>query len=214
VRREGLRFCAIFSAVLAFISLVWLMRASLGLDRHFVAVMPLSATFVAEGIVALAHGVNRVVRVAVAKYDNAYLASRAAAAAVVGGLAAGTFALDAQLLSRWMGDWRHASEDAWPDRRAVAAYLREHAGGTVFCEEPTIEVLSGLPRDRFDRGGLTDDKGIARVRAAASREGAVYVAGWAASVKGVRSLGEIVLRPPGARSDDDGLIVVRVLAGR
>src|ERR1019366_6671873 len=53
-REQGARFVLILAAGLAFVSLTWVQRSSLGLDRHFVAVVPLYATFAAQGIAVIA----------------------------------------------------------------------------------------------------------------------------------------------------------------
>ena len=54
---KGARFVLVLTACLAFVSFSWVMRSSLGLDRHFVEVVPLYATFAAQGAAAIADGV-------------------------------------------------------------------------------------------------------------------------------------------------------------
>jgi hypothetical protein len=211
VRREGLRFCAVFSAILAFVTLTWIARGSLGLDRHFVAIVPLYATLIAEGIVQLAQWIERLVAPPARLGSQAFLASRAFGVFVLGGLATATFATSAQLLVRWMGDWRRASEESWVDRREIAAELRETSKGLIFCDEPTIEVLSGLPRERFDRRSTNDDDGARRLVDAASRDGVAYVVAWAPNAKRALGLGTLAYRPPWWTHETyDGLLLVRV----
>ena len=55
-RRLGRWFVLVPLACLGFLTLTWLMRGSLGLDRHFVVLVPLYATFVSMGIVTIADG--------------------------------------------------------------------------------------------------------------------------------------------------------------
>ncbi|MFI5302377.1 MAG: hypothetical protein ACHREM_30150, partial [Polyangiales bacterium] len=210
VRREGWRFCAVFSAILAFVTATWMARGSLGLDRHFVAIAPFYATMIAEGIVALGQTIERLVAGPARRGSQAFLASRAAGVFVVAGLAAATLSTSAQLLDRWMNDWRHASEDTWIDRREIAARLALTPKGTIFCDEPTIEVLSGLPRDRFDRRSTNDEEGARRLADAASRDGVAYVATWAPNAKRALGLGALDYRPGWASEKYDGLILVRV----
>ena len=59
VRQQGGRFVLVLAACLGFVSLTWVMRSSLGLDRHFVCVVPLYATFAAQGATVIADGVAR-----------------------------------------------------------------------------------------------------------------------------------------------------------
>jgi hypothetical protein len=208
IARRGLRFCGPFLAVLGFVTFAWVMRSSLGLDRHFVALVPFYATLIAEGAVAIAGLCAAVVSRIARGSEHAYLAAGAARASVVAGLACFVFVTTWGYLGEWMTNWRHASEDAWPDRRALADWLHTlPPQTTIFCDEATIEVLSGLDRHRFDRVGVADP---ARVKRRAEAEGEVYVVSWAAPLKPMRKIGEVAYRPPGNWKDDEGLIVLRV----
>ncbi|MEO7095956.1 MAG: hypothetical protein ABI175_22030, partial [Polyangiales bacterium] len=90
-RREGLRFCAVFLGVLGFVTLAWVMRSSLGLDRHFVALVPFYATLIAHGIVVVADGVGWLAGRVTAHYEHAFLVGGAARAAVIAGLCSAVF---------------------------------------------------------------------------------------------------------------------------
>ncbi|GAC1365126.1 MAG: hypothetical protein NVSMB47_16540 [Polyangiales bacterium] len=208
LRREGLRFCTPFLAVLGFVSLAWVMRSSLGLDRHFVALVPLYATFVAHGIVAVADAIGRATGWLSRRSEHAFLAAGSVRAAVIAGLCCATFALAGSMLDDWMTSWRHASEEIWPERRLLAGYLRTlPPAATIFCDEAAVEVFSGLDRRRFERVGVGDPR---RVQARADREGVVYVVTWPPGLPALRPLGEVVWRPPGVSSPDEGLTALRV----
>ena len=208
VRREGARFCAVFLAVLGFVTLAWVMRSSLGLDRHFVALVPLYATLIAHGIVVLADAFGVVAGRVTAVSEHAFLVSGSARAAVIAGLSCAVFLGSYQNLDEWMTNFRHASEEGWTDRRMLADWLhRLPTGAVIFCDEPTIEVLSGLDRHRFERIGAVDP---VRVKRRAELEGEVWVASWAAALGPMRKIGEVVYRPPGPWKENEGLEVVRV----
>jgi hypothetical protein len=208
VRREGMRFCAVFVAVLGFVTLAWVMRSSLGLDRHFVALVPLYATLIAHGIVVLADGIAWLAGKVTARSEHAFLVAGSARAAIVAGLCCAVFLGAYQNLSDWMTNFRHASEEGWTDRRLLAEWLHglpERA--VIFCDEPTIEVLSGLDRHRFERIGAVDP---VRVKKRAEVDGEAYVVSWAAALAPMRKVGVVVYRPPGPWKEDEGLEVVRV----
>jgi hypothetical protein len=213
LRREGARFFLVYLALLAFVTLTWVLRSSLGLDRHFVVLVPFYATLMANGVIALGEAVHLGVRRAVGGSQHAFLAPGAARAAVIAGLAFAGYATSYGLLQRWMRDFRNASEQAWPDRRAVAAFLAAlpvtpEGGPTIFCDEPTVEVLSGLDGRRFDRRSLDAPEAKARI-AAASLHGEVYVATWAAKALLLDKVSVLAFRPPGATARDEGLVVLR-----
>ena len=206
-KRDGMRFCAVFLAVLGFVTFAWIMRSSLGLDRHFVALVPFYATLIGNGVVVLADAIGKIVERLARGAEHAFLAVGSARAAVIAGLCCAMFVDGAVNLARWMDNWRHASEEGWPDRRLIAGYLRALPGApTIFCDEATVELLSGLDRHRFERVGVADPT---RVAARAAEQGVVYVVSWAPNLKGVAPLGVVVFRPSGS-TDAVGLEVLRV----
>ncbi len=210
-RREGLRFCGLYLALLAFITFSWLMRSSLGLDRHFVVLVPFYATLMASGAVAIGEFVGTRIKPLVVRSEHAFLAPGAARAAVIAGLGFAAYGTSWELLRRWMRDWTNASEQAWPDRRAVAAFVAElPKDALIFCDEPTIEVLSGLPRQRFDRRPVDSREARARYRTTPQ----AYIVTWAVRALPITRDGEATIAyvPPGVRKPDEGLVVLRVLS--
>jgi hypothetical protein len=209
-RQQGRRFVLVFVACLGFVTLSWVMRSSLGLDRHFVAIVPLYATFAAQGAAALADGAARV------------MARRAAAsrAALAGRSLAHMLALLALVglgieLHVWMGFWRASIVRGWPDRAALGEYLRAlPVTSKIFCDDATLEITSGIDRHRFDRHWVDDPHTWALVDDLARTEGAVYVATWRRKLRGHESAGKIEFRAGFDATDsaDTGVAVMRVAA--
>jgi hypothetical protein len=202
VRDQGARFVAVLAACLAFISFSWITRSSLGLDRHFVVVVPLYATFAAQGAVAVADGLARLL----GRTPAQWLAG-SVAVVLLGGLA---LELDV-----WMGFWRGSISRGWPDRAALGAYLRKvPAQSTIFCDDATLEILSGLDRRRFDRHWLDDPHTWDLVAQAASAGERPYVATWSRKLAGHDSLGQVVFHAGQEPNDaTTGLAVMRITEG-
>ncbi len=180
VREQGARFVLLMAAPLGFVSLSWITRAMLGLDRHFVCIVPLYATFAAQGAAAIAD--------VTARLGRRFMGLRGAALwgrCVAGLLACGALAGLAVQLDVWMGFWRASIARGWPERTAIAAYLRSLPGASVvFCDEATIEIPSGLDRRRFDRHWIDDPHTWDLIREAARARGVVYVATWRRKLHG------------------------------
>ena len=139
IRQQGGRFVLVLTACLGFVSLTWVMRSSLGLDRHFVCVVPLYATFAAQGTVVLAD--------AVARWSGRAQAGRVAGAVLGVGMLAGLLVQ----LDVWMGYWRDSIARGWPPRVGLARYLEGLPEGTeIYCDDATIEAL-----DRASIGGAS-----------------------------------------------------------
>jgi hypothetical protein len=220
VREQGARFVLVFASCLAFVSLTWVMRSQLGLDRHFVAVVPLYATFAAQGVAALADGATRLARrrtsgrAAEGREADAERATRAGRR-VAWGLAVAAFAGMLLALDVWMGFWRGSIERGWPRRIEFGAYLRTlPEGPTIFCDDATLEILSGVDRRRFDRHWTDDAHTWDLVSIAARATGVAYVATWADKLRGHEAAGAVVFRVRDNDSDASSeMAVMRVKGG-
>lgn len=180
-------------ACLGFITLVWLMRGSLGLDRHFVSVIPLYATAMALGVEIAAESAGK------------WLAPRWPFLI----LSAGALVWVSLGLSIWMGHWRGAIVGGYRDRLEVAAFLRSLPDDPlIFCDEATVEVLSGLDRTRFVRRSIDRPAVRARILEQASAQ-TTFVASWLGKLEPLREHGTIVFRPAGAPAGE-GLAVLRI----
>jgi hypothetical protein len=207
-RQQGARFVLVLAACLGFVTLSWMKRAMLGLDRHFVCIVPLYATFAAQGAAAIADGAARVVGRATSERAAALWGRTVAGVLACASLAALLVQLDV-----WMGFWRASIARGWPDRAAVAAYLRSLPGAPiVFCDEATIEIPSGLDRRRFDRHWIDDPHTWELVEQTARERGVAYVATWRRKLRGHERAGDIVFRAghDPAQEDSSSVAVMRV----
>lgn len=210
LRREGVRFFVVYLAVLGFVTLTWLLRSSLGLDRHFVVLVPFYATLIGNGIVAIGAFIDDFLRRPMRASVHAFAVSGALRAAVIAGLACAVFANTWSILEVWMRDWTNASRGAWPDRREIAALIADlPSDALIFCDEPTVEILSGVDRHRIDRRQLDDSRAPGWVHAAVARGAKVYVATWAGKLGRLGVHGPILARSPGT-SGTAGFVLLRV----
>jgi len=187
-KQQGARFVLVLAACLGSITLSWLQRSSLGLDRHFVVVVPLYGALAAQGLAVIG--------------DRAqWLAQRVSTTtiSVVAGrslfctLGAGALGALALLTVRWMDIWHASVARGWPERERLGAFLRSlPPEGRIFCDDATFEILSGVDRRRFDRHWTDDPHTWDLITSAARRAGVAYVATWREKVVGHEQLGSIV----------------------
>jgi hypothetical protein len=212
-RQQGARFVLVLAACLGFVSLTWMNRSTLGLDRHFVAVIPLYATFAAQGVAAIAEHVGRWVGSRAS--DRA---ARATARALAGTLSIGAVAALGVMLGVWMTFWRAAIDHGWPERVALGAYVRSlPQGPTIFCDDATLEILSGLDRRRFDRHWIDDSHTWDLIDRTAQTGGVAYVATWQRKLRDHETAGQVVFHATDTPADESsGVTVMRILpdAGR
>ena len=207
VRQQGARFVAVQIACLGFVSLAWVMRSTLGLDRHFVAVSPVYSTFAAQGLATVAEAVTGF-------FGRFVRPRRAVFAGSVAGCALVVFSLAGLCISLglWMGFWRESIQRGWPERVAVGGYLRSlPPATTIFCDDATVEILSGLDRRRFDRHWIDDPHTWEIVGDVARARGVAYVATWSRKLRGHDDSGIVVFRSGAPGGDpNSGLAVMRV----
>jgi hypothetical protein len=116
-------------------------------------------------------------------------------------------------LDVWMGFWRASIVRGWPERAALAAYMRAlPARDTIFCDDATLEILSGLDRRRFDRHWVEDPHTWGLIDDEARAEGAVYVATWRRRLAGHEADGDIEFSAGADPTDPDhtGVAIMRV----
>jgi hypothetical protein len=215
VRQQGSRFVLVLASCLGFVSLTWVLRSSLGLDRHFVVVVPLYAIFAAQGAASIADTTARwATRLGGQSKD---LDRGAAVGRALGGLLSLSSLVGlGAVTTLWMGVWRGAVERGFPEREAIGRYLRTlPASCTIFCDDATIEILSGLDRRRFDRHWVDDPHTWDLVTAVARRQEVAYVATWRRKLVGHESAGTITFRAGVIEGEPaSGVGVMRVDAGR
>ena len=117
-------------------------------------------------------------------------------------------------LAVWMGFWRASIARGWPERAALGKYLRTLPdSSTIFCDDATLELSSGIDRRRFDRHWVDDPHTWDLVGDVARVRGVAYVATWRRKFRGHESAGKIVFRAGSDPSDLEGtgLAVMRVL---
>jgi hypothetical protein len=186
LKKEGIWWVALPTAVVFFLTLSSLTRSQLGLDRHFFAVVPFAATWAAHGVAQVASWVG---------------ASSARLTAPTFALLAGCMVGSALLrLETWMGEWRDVTRAALPDARAAGQFLRTTPPASVIvCDEASVEVLSGLPSERFVRAHVAE--GFRHQVAELSRGRDVFVVSRASRVAALEGWGSLAFGAPDAPSE-------------
>jgi len=177
LRRHGVWLVAPGVALLAFLTASSLTRSQLGLDRHFTSVVPFAATWIAHGLARIAS--------LVASLTQPALGS--ARARCVGALALAPFLLSTtQRLSDGLDGWLETTRVGLRQERDIARSLRSApAEARILCADASIEVLSELAPERFER--LSVARQLEARIAQLAPEGDVYVVQRAKQLRGLGS---------------------------
>jgi hypothetical protein len=156
-RKQGIWFVALPLGVLFFLTVSSLTRSQLGLDRHFLSVLPFAAVWVAHGAAHLAEWLALAQVRLRGSAPGGPLLAQAPAALDVGtwSFCLISLALCFGMLVRCLGsmrDWQDVTRAALADARHAGQFLQSTAPASlIVCDEATVEVLSGLPSSRFLR---------------------------------------------------------------
>jgi hypothetical protein len=145
-QRHGVWLVAPGLSLIAFLTLSSLSRSQLGLDRHFLSVVPFATTWIAQGIVRCAEAVGTAL--GRRHTDTPGRLTHVLLAVVAGAVLTGS----TLRLGSSSRAWQDATRNALPEPRALARFLRSTpASSLLVCAEASIEVLSELDRQRFLR---------------------------------------------------------------
>jgi hypothetical protein len=144
-RQSGVWFVAPGLGIVAFLTLSSLSHSQLGLDRHFLSVVPFAATWIAHGLACVAEWLAAAVRLRRQVRVEAVFTLLGVCVCIGAAL---------RLRASFAG-WWELTRSALAQPRAVAAFLRSTpASSLILCDEASVEVLSGLDRSRFIRAHL------------------------------------------------------------
>lgn len=200
--------------VLGFITLGHLTRATLGLERHFVAVLPLYAALMAAGARSLAD----TIRAALFERERlrwlADTATRDALQVTLSGVL--LFGVYGRALP-WVRHWSETVSTRFAAEAEVARHLdRAPASARIYCENPVLEALVRFRGDHVERGLLDDAAFRERIITAAER-GDAYVAATLERVSLAALPGKIEyraerppVREPSPWDGNGDLVVLRV----
>ena len=175
LRRHGVWLVAPGVALLAFLTASSLTRSQLGLDRHFTSVVPFAATWIAHGLLRLASLVT----------SRTLPALGSTRARCVGTLVLAPFLVSlTQRLSDGLEGWLDTTREGLRVQREIARSLRgAPPEARILCADASIEVLSELAPERFER--LSVARQIAGRVAQLAPSGDVYVVQRADVLRGV-----------------------------
>jgi len=186
-RRAGAWFVVPGLGIVAFLTLSSISRSQLGLDRHFLSVVPFAATWLAHGLALASEWLVARRWLPGAPRRGLTFATLSACVATGAALRLGSSS----------SGWWELTRTALAEPRAVAEFLRgTPESSLIFCDEAAVEVLSGLDRSRFVRAHL--DERAAALVAESTRSRDVYV------VNRARRLGAFLHAGPASYGAIDG----------
>ncbi len=127
--------------ILIFITLSWVTKSNLGLNRHFTSLIPLYAVMAGYGIDAI-----------IGKFEDSN--KTGLAEKIVSALLIMTVTIYAVI---WLYQYKLNNNKNFEGRFKAAEYLKTLEGSApIICNDPMIEIFSGLDYRRFDHFFMAD----------------------------------------------------------
>ncbi|MBI5403671.1 MAG: hypothetical protein HY959_09730 [Ignavibacteriae bacterium] len=172
------------AGILAFITFSWMMKSNLGLNRHFVSLIPVYS-------VLAAYGILNVIKYFEERNILSNLNIRKSLPAVILLLCAG-------YLVMWLYIWQTDNKDGYPERKSAIEFFKTiEDGKTIFCNDAVFEILSGLEMERFNHVWMENNPAAyTTIKRAADKEGFIYIITSEDKIHNVKSLGKIIYTSP------------------
>jgi hypothetical protein len=175
-------------SILIFITLSWILKSNLGLNRHFVSLIPVYAVLMANGVLFLASFFQNQIffRLTEFRFLKFFTATRI--------LIIILFITSAFYLSMWLSIWRNTFGIGYPEREEAAVYLNSlNPGKTIYCNDAIVEIFSNLDYKRFNHIWMDTTPNLSELlREEANKEGELYVVTSEDKIKNLNGTGKIV----------------------
>lgn len=190
------------AGILAFITLSWIMKSNLGLDRHFVSLIPLYSTLTAYGI---ANAINYLKKLNI---KNKILNPENIKFTILTIIFISTLIY----LVMWLYIWQNNFKEGFPERKSAAEYLKNIPDNkTIFCNDAIVEVFSDIDFRRFNHIWMENNPGATEmILQKANTGGYVYVISTPDKWKNINFIGEKIYQSSTNIKTNSTILILRV----
>ncbi len=188
--------------ILIFITLSWMMKSNLGLNRHFVALIPLYSVLTAYGMQNVIEHLN----------GSSLKSNFLKKINIRNSLLAAVFISCMIYLTMWLYIWSNNYESGYPEKKTTAEFLRNIPdSNTIFCNDAIVEIFSEIDYRRFNRTWLEDNTDASEIIfQTAKKENYVCVVIPDNKWKNIRGIGEILYQSPMEKNTNQRLLILKV----
>ncbi|MFA5405159.1 MAG: hypothetical protein WC358_09510 [Ignavibacteria bacterium] len=188
--------------ILIFITLSWMMKSNLGLNRHFVALIPLYSTLTAYGILAVTNYLKEFSAKSkfLSKFNIKY------------SLLIIVFVSCLIYLIMWLYIWNRNFKTGYPDKISTAEYLKSIPDNkTIFCNDAIVEIFSEIDFHRFNRTWMDNNPdALESIIRTAQKEDYVYVVITNDKWKNIKNIGDIIYKSPVNKEISTSILIIKI----
>ena len=190
------------TGILVFITVSWMMKSNLGLNRHFVSLISFYSVLSAYGILNVSQDLQ--------KYFKSK--KRFKSINIKKSLLTIIFITCISYLVMWLYIWQADNTEGFPERKAAVEYFKTIDNGkTVFCNDAIFEISSNLDMKRFNHVWMENNPAaFETIKQFARNEGNVYIITSTNKIQNLNSLGKIIFKSPANSKTNADVIILRV----
>jgi 4-amino-4-deoxy-L-arabinose transferase-like glycosyltransferase len=189
--------------ILTFITLSWMFKSNLGLNRHFVSLIPMYSILTAYGVDMI---INKIKKKNENTNPSKYKKLKFSILILV-------LINCSVYIIMWLSIWNNNYEAEYLEKKTTATYLQSLPGEhTIFCNDAMVEILSKIDYKRFNRTWMENNPGITElIIQKAKEEGYVYVIISEDKWVYIKNFGEIIYSSPANKNTNKKILVVKVI---
>jgi hypothetical protein len=190
------------AGILAFITFSWILKSNLGLNRHFVSLIPLYSTLSAYGIAnAITYLKKSNIKIKILKPENIKFT-----------ILTIIFISSLTYLIMWLSIWNANFREGFPERKTAAEFLRNIPDNKpIFCNDAIVEVFSDINFRRFNHVWMENNPGAPEIiMQAAIKDEHVYVITTPDKWKNINEIGKIIYQSPANTRTNTTVLILEV----
>lgn len=139
--KENNILCITSTGILFFITITWVLKSNLGLNRHFTSLIPFYSIMIAYGIESL-----------VLYFKNKFLNK------IYYIIPSTTFLIILFYTIMWLSIWKNINNNEFEEKFPLAEFLKTlPVENEIICNDPMVEIFSKLDYKRFNHHWIEDN---------------------------------------------------------
>ncbi len=207
MQRQHYIWVIFYSFILLFLTITWIKKSSLGLHRHFNVLVPFYSVLLVNGIPSasvLIYKIKSRLKKSIIPYEEQIIRIKKTLVILL---------IISQIIVTviWSIGWLTYTGKLFIERYQTVDFIKNLPNDKyIFCDEASVEVLSGLDMHIFNRVWLENKEAAEMITNAVNTNKDVYIVTWERKMKRFSGFGEIIFKSVPDYNTKETLQVLKV----
>ncbi len=189
LQRQKYIWVILYFVILLFLTLTWIKKSTLGLHRHFAVLVPFYSVLLINGIPYFSGLIFKIKKL----FRHSELSAEEQIFKIKKVLAILLIISQIIVTLVWSAGWLSYTGHLFIERSQTVDYIKKLPDDKIiFCDEASVEVLSGLDMRIFNRIWLENNEASEMIQTAEKGNKDIYIVTWDRKMKKFTGKGEIV----------------------